>query len=584
MKYPLTLHHLLWRMEHVNAEAEVVTASGVGDNLRLERQTYAESVTRIRRLMAGLARYGIGPGDTVATLAWNSVEHFEALLAVPALGATLNNINLRLQADALDTLTGDPTPSLLIIDAELLGDNALAKTASRAVRRFAAAGTPVAVIGDSGGDVDFDCIGYDDLLAADPAPLLDGAVGEDDIAFLFHSGGTTGPPKTYEVTHRTALLHALSQATVDATGLSRADRVLPLAPFFHVNGWGLPLTSALTGCSLVLPGRDMSARRLARIIRDERVSVAAGVPTIWHDICAAVTADRDLRPRELREVLSGGSPVPLSIVNAVLSVLGASVGTAWGMTETMACSTYERTAPQDSAGRPIPLMELRVVDTVGNDVSGDDSALGRLDVRGPLVIAEPTDPDSAWFATGDVASIDSDGRLTLKDREKDLIKSGGEWIPSAVLEQHLCTHGQVTSAAVVAITDPRWMERPVAYVTLRPENDQPPSPENLRAYLEALVPRWWLPDRIEILSDLPRTSVGKIDKRTLRVMAREPNDNSNGEEDGKQHRSGHDLRHRGPDPRRAPGRRRLAEDQSREEAQRALDHADEGAVRGADEG
>lgn len=526
MKYPLTLHHLLWRMEHVNTEAEIVTARGAGDDLGLERQTFAESATRIRRLMAGLARLGVGPRDTVATLAWNSVEHFEALLAVPALGATLNNINLRLQAEALDALAGDPKPSLLIVDADLLGDSALAKSAAGTVRRFAARGTPVAVIGDVGGDVDLDLIGYEELLAADAAPLPSdtaGSVGEDDVAFLFHSGGTTGPPKTYEVTHRTALLHTLSQATVDATGLSRVDRVLPLAPFFHVNGWGLPLTCALTGSSLVLPGRDMGARRLARIIREEHVTVAAGVPTIWHDICAAVTADPDLRPRELREVLSGGSPVPLSIVNDVRSVLGASTGTAWGMTETMACSTYERAAPQDSAGRPIPLMELRVVDTEGNDVSGEDSALGRLDVRGPLVIAAPTDSDSAWFATGDIAIIDSDGRLTLKDREKDLIKSGGEWIPSAVLEQHLCTHDQVASAAVVATTDPRWMERPVAYVTLRPEADKPSSPEDLRAYLETLVPRWWLPDRIEVLTDLPRTSVGKIDKRTLRVMARAAN-------------------------------------------------------------
>ncbi|MGH3357658.1 MAG: AMP-binding protein, partial [Nocardioidaceae bacterium] len=202
MKYPLTLHHLLWRMEHVNAEAEIVTARGVGDDLGLERQTFAESVTRIRRLMAGLARIGVGPRDTVATLAWNSVEHFEVLLAVPALGATVNNLNLRLQAESLQTLAGDPRPSLLIVDADLLGDSALAKTASCTIRTIAANGTPVAVIGDLGEDADTDFIGYEDLLAADAAPLP-GAVAEDDVAFLFHSGGTTGSPKTYEVTHRT---------------------------------------------------------------------------------------------------------------------------------------------------------------------------------------------------------------------------------------------------------------------------------------------------------------------------------------------------------------------------------------------
>ncbi len=524
MNYPLTLHHLLWRMEHVNAEAEVVTAHGSGDDFGLQRQTFAESVTRIGRLASGLARLGVGPRDTVSTLAWNTVEHFEALLAVPALGATLNNVNLRLPADALTALVANPAPSLLLIDNDLLGDSALARTASETVRQFARNGTPVAVIGETGADLDFEFMSYEDLLAPEPMELPSAIdVGEEAVAFLFHSGGTTGPPKTYEVTHRTALLHTLSQATMDATGLSRSDRVLPLAPFFHVNGWGLPLTSALTGCSLVLPGRDMSARRLARIIRDEHVTVAAGVPTIWHDICAAVAADPGLRPQELREVLSGGSPVPLTIVNDVRSVLGASVGTAWGMTETMACSTYERVAPQDSAGRPIPLMEMRVVDVDGNDLSGDDTSLGRLDVRGPLVIAEPSEPDGAWFATGDIATIDGEGRLALKDREKDLIKSGGEWIPSAVLEQQLCTHDRVAAAAVVAVTDPRWMERPVAYVTLRPDAEAPVSPDELRTYLETLVPRWWLPDRIEILTDLPRTAVGKVDKRSLRVLARDDN-------------------------------------------------------------
>lgn len=526
MKYPLTLHHLLWRMEHVAAESEIVTARGEGDDLGLGRQTFAESVTRIRRLAAGLKQLGVGAGDTVATLAWNSVEHFEALLAVPAMGATLNNINLRLQAEVLDDLIGDPTPSLLIVDADLLGDTALAKSAFGAIRRFAATGIPVAVIGEFTEREGLDFIKFEDLLDSGSTPVssVEATVAEDDVAFLFHSGGTTGPPKTYRVTHRTALLHAMSQATVDATGLSRADRVLPLAPFFHVNGWGLPLTSALTGSSLVLPGRDMSGPRLAQIIRDEQITVAAGVPTIWYDICAAVTANPLLRPRSLREVLSGGSPVPLSIVNDVRSILGASTSTAWGMTETMACSTYEREAPQDRAGRPIPLIEMRVIDIDGTDLSGDESTLGRLEVRGPLVIADPTEPDAAWFATGDIATIDGGGRLTLKDREKDLIKSGGEWIPSAVLEQHLCTHEQVAGAVIVAISDPRWVERPAAYVTLRSDVEHTPSPEELRAYLGDLVPRWWLPDRIEILGDLPRTAVGKIDKRALREMARRTNE------------------------------------------------------------
>ncbi|MGH3423110.1 MAG: AMP-binding protein [Nocardioidaceae bacterium] len=529
-KLPLNLRHLLWRMEHVNASAEVAGAGSPGDDHAVRRRTFADTAGRIARLSSGLARLGIGPGDTVCTLAWNTPEHFEALLAVPCMGATLNNINLRLPPDVLDDLVAEPSPSLVVVDAGLLGDGELARTSRTVIDRQARAGTPIAVIGDADVRAGLDLIGFEDLLDDPPTATLGGAdIAEDSTAFLFHSGGTTGRPKTYEVTHRAALLHALSQATVDATGLSRGDRALPLAPFFHVNGWGLPLTAALTGTSLVLPGRDMGADRLARLIRDERVTVAAGVPTIWHDVCAAVAADPGLRPRDLREVLSGGSPVPLSIVDDVRKLLGASVATAWGMTETMACSTYEREAPQDSAGRPIPLVELRVRGEAGD--AATRSRLGRLDVRGPFVVAEPTDPDGSWFSTGDIAVIDAEGRLSLKDREKDLIKSGGEWIASAVLEQHLCTHEGVASAAVVPTHHPRWIERPVAYVVLHPGSARRPDAEQLREHLARSVPRWWLPDCIHIVDELPRTSVGKIDKRAVRTQAHGQHTQSSGGHD-----------------------------------------------------
>lgn len=522
MKSPLNLRHLLWRMQYVSAGSEVVTAKGDSDSMTFARQTFADTVVRVNKLQSGLTRMGIGPGDSVCVLAWNTSEHFESLLAVPCLGATLNNINLRLSPEILDDLVTESSPALMIVDSDLLGDSELARTSRAVVSRRAQAGTPIAVIGHSSIDVGFDFMNFDDLLSDTSMEAVNtGNIEENSVAFLFHTGGTTGRPKSYEVTHRTALLHALSQASVDASGLSRNDRVLPLAPFFHVNGWGLPLTAALTGSSVVLPGRDMEAKRLARLLRDERVSVAAGVPTIWHDVCAAVGEDSDLRPHDLREVLSGGSPVPRSLVNDVRKILGASVANAWGMTETMACSTYEREVPQDSAGRPIPLVELCLLDNESDNASEDETQLGRLQVRGPLLIAEPTNSTGGWFSTGDIAVIDTEGRLTIKDREKDLIKSGGEWIASAVLEQHLSTHKAVVTAAVVATPHPRWMERPVAFVMLQPDTVHGPTADDLREHLAQVVPRWWLPDCIHIVDDLPRTSVGKIDKKNLRAQVRD---------------------------------------------------------------
>lgn len=514
--FPLTLHHLVWRMLHVHHGSEVVDVAGGVDDPRVHRQSFGETARRAASLAAELAAwFGTGPGSTVAVLAFNTREHLETLLAAPLLGAAVNSLNPRLATDRLTAQAQDPYPQVALVDAELVNHPVLGEGARQVLGVYRARGVPLIVVGDGTGTTE-DCTVAYETLASAGTPLEPAGIGEDSVAFHFHTSGTTGPSTTHAVTHRAAVLHSLSQATADATGLTPADRVLPLAPFFHVNGWGLPLTCALTGASLVLTGGDLDPVRIATVLRREQVTLAAGVPTVWHDICGAVAAGAAGRPTALREVISGGSAVPESVVRAVRETLGARVTSSWGMTETMSCSTFERSDPSGAAGRPIPLIETRLAGLDG-ETEHRTGEQGRLQVRGALVVGLADSGDSGWFDTGDIASIDPEGRLSLHDREKDLIKSGGEWIVSAQLEQRLCTHPRVTAAAVVATPHPRWMERPVAYVSTTASETDPEPAAALRDHLAAAFPKWWLPDRIVFVDELPRTAVGKIDKRLLRT-------------------------------------------------------------------
>ncbi|MEN0137369.1 MAG: AMP-binding protein [Rhodococcus sp. (in: high G+C Gram-positive bacteria)] len=518
--FPLTVDHLLWRMTNVHPQSEVVSISEAAGGTVTTRRTFPDVASRVRRLASGIhSGMGVGRGDVVATLAFNTLEHFESLLAVPMLGAAVNSLNARLSPEVLIDQALSPRPDAVLVDAEMLEHPALGDSARTVLGALRDARVPLIVVGEQDwSDLAHAFVRYEDLVdlgatTAAPASVDD----ENATAYLFHTSGTTGRPKSFQVSHRAAVLHTLCQATTEASGLTRADRVLPLAPFFHVNGWGLPLTCALTGASLILCGGDLAADRVATIIHDEAVTAAAAVPTIWHDVCSAVAAGRAPRPDNLREVFSGGSAVPQPVVDAVAKILGATVGTAWGMTETMACSTYERTDPATSAGIPIPLVEMRV-DTAGFAHDGAGPVMGRLEVRGPFVVGV-RDGSTDWFDTGDIASIDVRGRLNLHDRAKDLIKSGGEWIATAELEQYLCTHPAVSAAAIVATPHPRWIERPLAYVVAATDDATPDIDTALGAYVGERFPRYWIPDQFIVVEALPRTAVGKIDKARLRTHA-----------------------------------------------------------------
>lgn len=517
MTAQLTIDHLLWRMQHVHPESHVVTVAGSGDDYSADRHSFADVASRVQTLAHGLRdKIGLRAGDVVTVFGWNDREHLELLLAVPIAGGIVNSINLRLGTANMALLASNPKPKAIVLSDDIIEHPSIGEEVLEAADTAHSDGVHIITIGESNSERFKESIEYNELVKEDEPRRWEPIVtDEDTTAYLFHTSGTTGAPKTYEVTHRAAVLHCLSQASVEATGLSSRDRVLPLAPFFHVNGWGLPLTCALTGASLVLAGGDMKPTRLIEVMDKERVTVAAAVPTIWYSVCAAIDNGDATAPTELREVLTGGDALPEGVWRSLKSTLDVQVATAWGMTETMACSTYERDRPYERAGKPIPLVELQLQDDHG---PADDAIPGRLQIRGPFIVGAAG--EDKWFTTGDIASIDTDGALTLRDREKDLIKSGGEWIASAELEHHLSAHPIVASAAVVPVSDPRWIQRPRAYVVLT----GPTSPGDdlytmLTDHLAAKFPRWWLPDQIEVVEALPTTTVGKINKRALRQMA-----------------------------------------------------------------
>jgi fatty-acyl-CoA synthase len=514
----LTVGHLLWRMGNVHTESEVVFLPSGGRPQDRRTLSFPEVARRVLTLAVALRdALGIGSGDTVAVLAFNTLEHWETMLAVPTLGAAVNSLNVRLDVATLGNQAIRPAPAAALVDIEVLTHPVVGENARLMLKTLLDAQVPLIAVGDvTHWTTEADTIvAFEDLVTArHGSDYRQSAAAPDEqaTAYWFNTSGTTGQPKTYPVSHRAAMLHTLAQSTVNASGLSDADRVLALAPFFHVNGWGLPLICAMTGASLVLVGGDLDRHRVATVLSAEKVTVAAAVPTVWHDVCSAVASGQAPIPLDLREVVSGGSAVPESLVQAISTVLGASVATAWGMTETMAMSTYERMSPGSRAGKPLPLIETRIRDA--RQYQDGANEVGILEVRGDFVIGAEGDE---WLDTGDIVSIDQAGRLALHDRQKDLIKSGGEWIATAELEQHLCAHPSVVSAAVVAAADARWMERPVAFIVAkRPRSASDDIEADLRRHIGGRFPRWWIPDQFHFVPCLPSTSVGKVDKRQLR--------------------------------------------------------------------
>ena len=516
--HPLTLRHILERMRGMYGDSCVVTQL---DDAR--RQTsYAELAERVDRLSGALIELGVGPGDRVATFAWNCQEHLELYLAVPCIGAVLHTVNIRLFEEDLEYIFNHAEDRVVFVDATLA--ERLAPLASRlpSVRRFV-------VIGDGADGALPDAVGYEDLLSAQPGwfdyPDVDGGTA----AGLCYTSGTTGRPKGVVYSHRSQMLHSLAQLATDSVGVSCADRVLPVVPMFHANAWGLPYSAGLTGADLLLPSRFTQPGALASMLAQERATIAAAVPTVWLDLLAHLDAEAvDLGA--LRTVICGGAAVPLSLMQAFEERHGVRIIQAWGMTETGPLASLARPArpaadgdwhDRDTAGRILPFVEARVVGEDGEVMPRDGESDGELEVRGPWIAAgylgvdAPEKFDAGWLRTGDIASIDERGFIRITDRAKDVIKSGGEWISSVELEKELIAHPDVVEAAVIAMPDERWTERPLACVVLL--DDAACCADDLRAFLTDRVAKWWLPDAFAFIDEVPKTGTGKYDKKVLRA-------------------------------------------------------------------
>jgi fatty-acyl-CoA synthase len=521
MDFPLTIGHIFEHGRTLYADSEVVTSEAAGVR-RIEFGALAE---RAEQLAAGLRRLGVEPGDRVATFAWNNQEHQEAYFAIPGMGAVLHTVNIRLAAEQIRYIIGHAEDSVLIADASLApvlgpvladgGDEV------KSLRHLI-------VFGEGDRSALPEHIDYEELIAAErpgyPWPEID----EHAAAAMCYTSGTTGLPKGVVYSHRSTFLHTLGVASGEVLGISQYDRLLPVVPMFHANAWGMPYAAWLVGADLLLPNRFAQAAPLAAFIAAERATLAAAVPTVWYDVLGLDPATVDLS--SLRMILCGGAAVPRSLIEAYEQRLGVKVVQGWGLTETSPVASLSfppKHGPAEraidyraTAGRPLGGVEARVVDDEGKVLSRDGHATGEIEVRGPWVTAGYYKDPAAekfrdgWLRTGDVGRIDERGFITISDRAKDVVKSGGEWISTLELESAILTHPAVREVAVIAAPDERWGERPLACVALMP--GQSVTPDELRAHLAGRVVKWWVPDQWAFVDDVPRTTVGKHDKKLLR--------------------------------------------------------------------
>jgi acyl-CoA synthetase (AMP-forming)/AMP-acid ligase II len=519
--HPLTLQLVLNRMREVFGTAELVEATDA-EGTR-ERISYAEIGDRVDRLCRGLRSLGVEQGDRVATFAWNTGRHFEVYLAVPTMGAVLHTVNVRLFEDQLEYVVNHAEDTVVFVDPRLV--EPLAKLAPRfgSVRHYV-------VMGDADTSELPNAVSYEELIESQEPGFDYPRLEDRQAAGLCYTSGTTGNPKGVLYSHRSNILHAMAQGLADALGMRSSDRVMPVVPMFHANAWGLPYGAAMHGADLVMPGPYLAAEPLARLIAEERVTAAGAVPTIWMDLLRRADEEgADLS--SMRIVACGGSAVPRSLMEAFEERHGMRIVQAWGMTETSPVGSVahppanagreEHWELRATAGRLLPLVEGRIVGDDGNELPRDGQTTGELEVRGPWVAREYyEDPAGAekfhdgWLRTGDVASIDERGFVRISDRAKDVIKSGGEWISSVELENEIMGHEGVAEAAVVAIPDERWSERPLACVVREEGSDV--SAEELRDHLADRVAKWWIPDEFAFIDEVPKTSVGKFDKKVLR--------------------------------------------------------------------
>ncbi|WP_398956654.1 long-chain fatty acid--CoA ligase [Streptomyces sp. GC420] len=522
---PLLIRRLLEHGATLHSGSEVTTATDAGTRTA----TYAEVGRNAARLAHALSGLGVGPGDRVATFMWNNQEHLEAYLAVPAMGAVIHPLNIRLFPEQITYIANHAEDTVVIVDSSLLPVFAALLPEMRTVRHVIVNGQPAdsAVLPETPGVSVHD---YARLLEDRPETYDWPDVDENQAAGMCYTSGTTGNPKGVVYSHRSLYLHSLGISLPDLMNISAADRLLVIVPQFHAQAWGLPYAAFLTGASLAMPDRFLAPAPLAAFIAASRPNKGAGVPTVWQGLAGHVQQHRDADISSLREAVVGGSSCPPSLMRTYEEEFGIRLLHAWGMTEISPLGALARepegTEGEDawryrvSQGRfPAPV-EARLIGQDGAVLAWDGRSVGELEVRGPWITGSyhlDDDPEKfhdGWLRTGDVGTITADGFLTLTDRVKDVIKSGGEWISSVELENHLMAHPAVAEACVVGVPDDKWGERPLAAVVLREGSTA--AHGELRGFLAGKVAAWQLPERWASVPEVPKTSVGKFDKKALR--------------------------------------------------------------------
>ncbi len=521
---PLTLNHIFERAERLAPTKEVVTATADG----MERTTYAEWAARTRRLAGALDALGISADGRVATFAWNTARHLELYFGAPCSGRVLHTLNIRLFPEQVTYIVNHAEDEVIFVDRSLLGLLGPLLPTFETVRHLV-----VMEDGGQGPDPEgWELLDYESLIAeATPAEFT--VDDEWRAASMCYTSGTTGNPKGVVYTHRSTFLHTMGVMLADSVGVRESDVVLPVVPMFHANAWGLAHAGVASGAKLVMPGPNMVPAKLAEMIESESVTLAAGVPTIWMGVLPEL-AGRDTS--SLRAIPCGGSAVPRALSEAYRAQIGLPILQAWGMTETSPVASVATITsalsglPEDeladvrsSQGRALLGVDLRIADqATGEVLPWDGVSRGELQAAGPWIAAgyydDPRSPESftedGWLKTGDVAVITPEGYVRIVDRTKDVVKSGGEWISSVELENEIMAHPKVAEAAVIGLPHPKWAERPLACVVVKPGEEL--TKEEVVEFLDGRVAKWWLPDDVVFIDEVPKTSVGKFSKKDLR--------------------------------------------------------------------
>jgi fatty-acyl-CoA synthase len=525
MDYPLTLRSIYQRARGLFPDKQLVTRRPGG----VERTTYGDWAERVARLATALRDLGVGPGDRVATFCWNHDRHLETYFAAALMGASYHTLNIRLGGDQLAYILNHARDKVVVADAELAPAIAPVLPAAASVQHvlvITGAQEPPSLGFRSEHDYE--------ALVERAAPTSDWpALDEEQTAGICYTSATTGNPKGVAYSHRAIFLHSLMVGLVDTAAICERDVLLPIVPMFHVNAWGMPFAGTWYGAGQVYGGPAPTPADYLRLIREQGVTVSAGVPTVWLGVLQLLEQEGgDLGP--LERIICGGSAAPVSMIRTFEQRYGVQFIHAYGMTEATPVTHFSRLKstladlPEEARysykakqGMLVPGLEQRVVDGDGNEVPADGKSMGELQLRGATIAGEYLDDERSadtfvdgWYHTGDVATLDGEGYLHLVDRTKDLVKSGGEWISSVELENALMGHPEVAEAAVIAVPDPKWAERPLAVVVRKPGSEV--GEAELVASIAGRFPKWWLPDRVEFVDELPKTATGKFSKRTLR--------------------------------------------------------------------